>query len=81
VRQVSRTPEIDENLVDNLWIAETEERPNRDGRSGIVGATTGSNAIRFHPWNAKAFRLPVQIFDITEAGLPKTSAPSVTISK
>lgn len=77
-----RTPQITENPVYALHIAESEDPPE-DGALAVEyhGLHYSVRNDPRYPWNETAFRLLSQIFQMSVAELPKTNAPAITIAK
>jgi hypothetical protein len=77
-----RTPPVTENPVSVIEIMETDSAPREASLAvkynGLYYAVRPNKA---YPWNETAFRVLWQIFQMTVSELPKTVAPTITISK
>lgn len=77
-----RTPSVTENPPFTLAITETDSEP-ADGNLAVEYKDKyyAVKPDQAYPWNKNAFRLLLQMFQMTMSELPKNQVPSITISK
>lgn len=77
----ARTPAVNENPAHTLLISESREAPDAGLSVEYRGLYYSVHPDAGYPWNATAFRLLSQIFQMNVGELPKAGAPSITIAK